>query len=123
VVVTVSLCLAPGPIPAQPRAAPPRKVRTDVSRPAERGAQPPVRAEQSMIRLDATDAELATVIEMIAGATGKNFIYDDRVRGRVTIISPTEIPIEQAYAVFESVLSRASTPSRATSRRRTATST
>jgi general secretion pathway protein D len=57
-----------------------------------------------MIRLDATDAELATVIEMIAGATGKNFIYDDRVRGRVTIISPTEIPIEQAYAVFESVL-------------------
>ena len=103
-VVAVSLCLAPGPIPAQPRAAPPRNVPTDVSRPAERGTQPPVRGAQPMIRLDATDAELATVIEMIAGATGKNFIYDDRVRGRVTIISPTEIPIEQAYAVFESVL-------------------
>jgi general secretion pathway protein D len=103
-VVAVSLCLAPAPIRAQPRAAPPRNVRTDVSRPAELGAQLPGRAEPSMIRLDATDAELATVIEMIAGATGKNFIYDDRVRGRVTIISPTEIPIEQAYAVFESVL-------------------
>jgi general secretion pathway protein D len=60
--------------------------------------------EDDQVQLDFNDVELAVVIDTIARLTGKNFIYDDRVRGRVTIVSPTRIPIEQAYAVFESVL-------------------
>ena len=54
--------------------------------------------------LDFAEAELSDVIETIARATNRNFIYDDRVRGRVTIVSPEPIPVDQAYAVFESVL-------------------
>jgi general secretion pathway protein D len=54
--------------------------------------------------LDFNNVELAVVIDAIAKLTDKNFIYDDRVRGRVTIVSPTPVTIEQAYAVFESVL-------------------
>jgi len=57
-----------------------------------------------LVSLDFDDAELADVIDMIARMTNRNFIYDDRVRGRVTIVSPTPVPIDQAYAVFESVL-------------------
>ena len=38
--------------------------------------------------LDFNDVELAVVIDTIAQLTDKNFIYDDRVRGRVTIVSP-----------------------------------
>ncbi len=57
-----------------------------------------------LVQLDFRDVELAVVIEAIAKITGKNFIYDDRVRGRVTIVSPSEVTAEQAYAVFESVL-------------------
>jgi general secretion pathway protein D len=60
--------------------------------------------EEGMVTLDFADVELAAVIETIAKMTGQNFIYDDRVRGRVTIVSPTPMPVEQAYAVFESVL-------------------
>ena len=56
------------------------------------------------MQLDFNDVELPVVIDTIARLTGKNFIYDDRVRGRVTIVSPTQITVEQAYAVFESVL-------------------
>ena len=56
------------------------------------------------VSLDFNDTELAVVIDAIAKMTGKNFIYDDRVRGRVTIVSPTRISVEAAYAVFESVL-------------------
>ena len=67
-------------------------------------AQPADYDETTMVTLDFQDAELAQVIETIARATNRNFIYDDRVRGRVTIVSPEAIPIEQAYAVFESVL-------------------
>jgi len=72
--------------------------------PAPAPAQAPPFDEQAMVTLDFADAELAQVIETIARATNRNFIYDDRVRGRVTIVSPEPIPIEQAYAVFESVL-------------------
>jgi len=60
--------------------------------------------DEPLVSLDFDDAELADVIDTIARMTNRNFIYDDRVRGRVTIISPTPIPVDQAYAVFESVL-------------------
>jgi general secretion pathway protein D len=79
---------APLRAPAQPAGAPP---------PA-----PPVQDDQ--VQLDFNDVELSVVIDTIARLTGKNFIYDDRVRGRVTIVSPTRITVDEAYAVFESVL-------------------
>jgi general secretion pathway protein D len=61
-------------------------------------------AEGEKVQLDFSDVELSAIIDTIARVTGKNFIYDDRVRGKVTIISPSPITVEQAYAVFESVL-------------------
>lgn len=57
-----------------------------------------------LISLDFNDVELNVVIDTISRMTGYNFIYDDRVRGRVTIVSPTEVTVDQAFAVFESVL-------------------
>ena len=57
-----------------------------------------------LVQIDFKDVELTVVIETIAQITGKNFIYDDRVRGRVTIVSPSEVSVDQAFAVFESVL-------------------
>ncbi|MBW2312881.1 MAG: hypothetical protein JRH10_01720, partial [Deltaproteobacteria bacterium] len=60
--------------------------------------------EPGMVQLDFNDVELAVVIDTIAQLTETNFIYDDKVRGRVTVISPTPMTLEQAYAVFESIL-------------------
>ncbi len=60
--------------------------------------------EDDLVQLDFNDAELTTIIDAISKMTRKNFIYDERVRGKVTIKSPTPITREQAYAVFESVL-------------------
>ncbi|MBK7947790.1 MAG: hypothetical protein IPK00_03385 [Deltaproteobacteria bacterium] len=60
--------------------------------------------ESELINLDFNDVELNVVIDTISRMTGYNFIYDDRVRGRVTIVSPTEVTVDQAFAVFESVL-------------------
>ncbi|RMG91467.1 MAG: type II secretion system protein GspD [Zetaproteobacteria bacterium] len=50
------------------------------------------------------NADIRAFIEFVAGFTGKNFLVDNRVKGTVTIISPTPIPEEQAYEVFQSVL-------------------
>ncbi len=66
------------------------------------GAQPA--GDEGLVQLDFDDAELSAVIDTIARLTNTNFIYDERVRGRVTIVSPTPMPLDQAYAVFESVL-------------------
>jgi len=66
--------------------------------------QPGANEGDDLVQLDFNDAELTTIIDAISRMTGRNFIYDDRVRGKVTIKSPTRISREQAYAVFESVL-------------------
>ncbi|HEM45591.1 MAG TPA: hypothetical protein ENO23_00935, partial [Alphaproteobacteria bacterium] len=85
------LALSAGIAQAQGRTAPP-------------GEDPRFTRGDELVQLDFKDVELAVVIETIARITGKNFIYDDRVRGRVTIVSPSEVTADQAYAVFESVL-------------------
>jgi general secretion pathway protein D len=58
----------------------------------------------STINIDFQDIELAQVIKMIAEQTGRNFLFDERVRGKVTVISPTPVTPEEAYQVFESIL-------------------
>ena len=67
-------------------------------------AQDRIDDSEELISLDFSDVELPVVIDTISRMTGFNFIYDDRVRGRITIVSPNKVTIEQAYAVFESVL-------------------
>ena len=64
----------------------------------------PAECPPGQVKLNIPDQELNVVIDAMSGYTGKNFIYDDRVRGRVTIVSPACVTLEEAYAVFESVL-------------------
>lgn len=56
------------------------------------------------ITINFDNAELRTVIKFISELTGKNFVVDDKVKGTVTIISPTDITVDEAYHVFLSVL-------------------
>lgn len=50
------------------------------------------------------DIELNDLIVTVSTWTGRNFILDEKVRGKVTIVSPTEIPYDSLWTVFESVL-------------------
>ena len=57
------------------------------------------------VKLDFQNTEITDVIAMMAELTGKNFLYDqDKVSGRVTVISPTPVSVDEAYRVFESIL-------------------
>jgi len=56
------------------------------------------------VTIDFYNADITEFIKFISEETGKNFIIDSNVKGKVTIISPTKITIEEAYKVFESVL-------------------
>jgi general secretion pathway protein D len=56
------------------------------------------------VTVDFENVDIALFIKFISELTGKNFVVDKAVRGKVTIISPTKISVEEAYRVFESVL-------------------
>ncbi|MDY6855344.1 MAG: type II secretion system secretin GspD [Thermodesulfobacteriota bacterium] len=61
-------------------------------------------SKDRMITLNFDDVDIKLLIRFISELTGKNFVIDDTVKGKVTIISPTKITVDQAYRVFESVL-------------------
>ncbi|MDM8515770.1 type II secretion system secretin GspD [Desulfobacterales bacterium HSG16] len=56
------------------------------------------------VSLDFNDVDIGLLIKFISELTGKNFIVDKRVKGKVTVISSSRISIAEAYKVFESVL-------------------
>ena len=56
------------------------------------------------VSIDFTEVDINVFIKFISELTGKNFIVDQRVQGKITIISPTKISVDEAYRVFESVL-------------------
>ncbi len=56
------------------------------------------------VTIDFDNVDIGVLIKFVSELTGKNFIIDDKVKGKVTIISPKKIPIEDVYKVFLSVL-------------------
>jgi general secretion pathway protein D len=56
------------------------------------------------VTIDFDNVDIGLFIKFISELTGKNFVIDKGVKGKVTIISPTKISVNEAYRVFESVL-------------------
>ncbi len=60
---------------------------------------------EAMITMDFQDVDLTVLIKFISELTGKNFILDEKIKGKkVTVISPTKISKDEVYKVFESIL-------------------
>ena len=68
------------------------------------GPSPADVSPDSFISIDFNEVEIEVFIKFISELTGKNFIIDRRVKGTISVISPTRISVKEAYAVFESVL-------------------
>jgi general secretion pathway protein D len=62
------------------------------------------RLKEEKITLNFVDVELPTVIKFISEMTGKNFIYDERIRGKITIVAPSKFSAEEVFNLFTSVL-------------------
>ncbi|MFO7811366.1 MAG: type II secretion system secretin GspD [Pelovirga sp.] len=60
--------------------------------------------DEMMITLDFQNVELVDMINTISELTGKNFLYDETVRGKVSILSPEPVSLEEAYRLFLTVL-------------------
>ena len=56
------------------------------------------------ITLNFKDADIRSVIETVAELTGRSFIVDPRVQGKVTVITSRQLSETQVYEVFLSIL-------------------
>lgn len=72
------------------------------------GSEAPVDSTQDvpdgMLMLNGVDVDIKDMIKLIANVTGKNFIINDKVRGKITIISEKPLSYEMAYQAFLSAL-------------------
>ncbi len=83
-----------------PPAAPEGKAPSATQPPAGAApGKPPV-----YLSMDFRDVDLPVLIKFISEQAKKNFIFDERVQGKITIISPRRITVDEAYNVFLSVL-------------------
>lgn len=54
--------------------------------------------------LNVTDADIETLVKTFSKLTGRNYIVDSSVKGKITIHLPTPITLSEALKVFDSVL-------------------
>jgi general secretion pathway protein D len=112
--------VSPGPQEQAPQAAgrpappPPSGAGGQVRPNQQEGRAPEIPKQQPRARMqlspdrnismDFDQVDIKTFIKFISELTGKNFVVDEKVRGKVTVFSPSKISVEEAYRVFESVL-------------------
>jgi len=58
----------------------------------------------NLVSLDFDNVDLKVFIKYVSEITGRNFVVDDKVRGRITLISPTKIRVNELERVLESLL-------------------
>lgn len=83
----------------------PKAVPVKPTAPAGGGTETsPQASADDGLYLNAVDTDVREIIKQIAKATGKNFLIDQKVRGKVTIISEKKMTVEEAYQAFLSAL-------------------
>jgi len=78
-------------------------VASAAAQPAAPGA-PEGKPGEQFVSIDFNNVDISLFIKFMSELTGTNFVVDNAVKGKVTIISPARISLDEAYRVFESVL-------------------
>jgi general secretion pathway protein D len=60
--------------------------------------------DENLITMNFQDVDIGVLTKFISEITGKNFVLDESVRGKVSLITPTKVTPQQAYSIFQSVL-------------------
>ncbi len=78
-------------------------VKSSMAQTDTSATEDPASAEQ-FVSIDFNNVDINVFIKFMSELTATNFVVDQRVKGKVTIISPSKISLKEAYRVFESVL-------------------
>ena len=60
----------------------------------------PLQADDEEVTLNFKDADLNVVIQTVSEITGRNFVIDPRVKGKVTVVSARPMAADEFYQVF-----------------------
>ncbi|MFZ3137880.1 MAG: type II secretion system secretin GspD [Thermodesulfovibrionales bacterium] len=60
--------------------------------------------KEKKVTFNFVDVDISVVVKFISDVTGKNFVYDEKVKGNITIIAPSRLSIDEAFSLFTSVL-------------------
>lgn len=80
----------------------PQPIEIKAPAPVTSGANPAPRAARLW---NLQDADILSVINEVSQETGKNFVVDPRVNGKITLVSSKPLRQKEVYQVFLSVLS------------------
>ena len=61
-------------------------------------------ASERTVKLDFDNVDVTVLIKFFSELTGRNFIVDQKVAGKITAYSPTPISIDEAYPVFLTIM-------------------
>ncbi len=64
----------------------------------------PTQALAKGVVLNFNDVDISTMVKFISELTDKNFIMDDRVKGKISVFSPAKLSVDEAFNLFTSVL-------------------
>lgn len=124
-----SLLWTSSPLHAQPKPAPEKKNTPGIQQPAKSIPTKPTptpttvptaapkkkkkkvedtgllkRDDAGLVNLDFVDVEIADIAKSISELTKRNFLLDEKIRGKITIISPKPVTVKEAYKAFVSAL-------------------
>jgi len=67
-------------------------------------AGPSASPPSAQVTLNFRNVDIAVLAKFISETTGRNFLLDESVRGKVSIASATKFTPEEAYEIFDSIL-------------------
>jgi general secretion pathway protein D len=81
-------------------AAPPAQASLQVAqRPVPEGSR-----ADGTVHLNFRNVDILQMITLMSELTGRNFLVDDKVRGRITLIAPQPVTRAEAYQIFLAAL-------------------
>jgi general secretion pathway protein D len=69
-----------------------------------REAPPADSGKPRLVTMNFQDVDIHVLARFMSDLTGRNFLLDPSVKGKVTVLSPGKITIAEAYEVFQSIL-------------------
>ncbi|HMP73398.1 MAG TPA: type II secretion system secretin GspD [Kiritimatiellia bacterium] len=63
-----------------------------------------VSAATPTVHFNFDQADIRLIVKMVGEVTGRRFVLDDSVTGRVSVVTPEQVPVDQAYSLLVSIL-------------------
>jgi general secretion pathway protein D len=60
--------------------------------------------DDDLVSVNLADVEITSIVRIMSEITGKNFIYDEGLKGKITVIAPVKLSSSEAFSLFISAL-------------------